>query len=44
MMPMPYVLNDAVMIKEKIKPSVKVVKPIVLKVGTVVQKDILRKP
>jgi hypothetical protein len=51
MMPTPFVLNDAVIIKEKIKPSQKVVKPIVLKVGKAVQidslvivKDSLRKP
>jgi hypothetical protein len=41
MMPTPFVLNDAVIIKEKIKPSQKVVKPIVLKIGNTVQKDSL---
>ena len=51
MMPTPYVLNDAVIIKEKIKASPKTMKPIVLKVGNavvkdslVVEKDSLRKP
>jgi hypothetical protein len=51
MMPTPYVLNDAVIIKEKIKPSLKMVKPIVLNVGNgiekdslVVERDSLRKP
>jgi hypothetical protein len=51
MMPTPFVLNDAVIIKEKIKPSPKTVKPIVLNVGNsiqkdslVVEKDSLRKP
>ncbi len=39
MMPTPFVLNDAVIVKEKIKPSPKVIKPIVLKVGNTVQKD-----
>jgi len=41
MMPTPYVLNDAVIIKEKIKPSTKTVKPIAVTVGNVVQKDSL---
>ena len=41
MMPTPFVLNDAVIIKEKIKPSPKTVKPIVLNVGNVVEKDSL---
>jgi hypothetical protein len=41
MMPTPYVLNDAVVIKEKIKPSPKTVKPIVLNVGNVIRKDSL---
>ena len=51
MMPTPYVLNDAVIIKEKIKPSPRVVKHIVLKVrnaikkdSLVVEKDSLKKP
>jgi Peptidase family M28 len=43
MMPTPYVLNDAVVIKQKIKPSPKIVKPIDLKVGNVIQKDSLGK-
>lgn len=42
MMPTPFVLNDAVIIKEKIKPSAKMVKPIVLKPGNVIEKDSLR--
>ena len=41
MMPTPFVLNDAVIIKQKIKPSPKKVKPIVLKVGNGIQKDSL---
>jgi hypothetical protein len=41
MMPTPYVLTDAVIIKEKIKPSPKTVKPIVLQVRNAVQKDSL---
>jgi hypothetical protein len=41
MMPTPFVLNDAVIIKEKIKPSPKVIKPFVLKVGKAIQKDSL---
>lgn len=41
MMPTPFVLNDAVIVKEKIKPSPKMVKPIVLKVGNAVVKDSL---
>jgi hypothetical protein len=44
MMPTPFVLNDAVIIKEKIKSSSKTVKPIVLNAGNAVQKDSLRKP
>jgi hypothetical protein len=51
MMPTPFVLNDAVIIKEKIKPSPKTVKPIVLNVENLVvkdsltiEKDSLRKP
>jgi hypothetical protein len=51
MMPTPYVLNDAILIKQKIKPSPRVIKPIVLKVrnaiqkdSLVVEKDSLRKP
>ena len=44
MMPTPFVLNDAVIIKEKIKQSPKTVKPIVLNVGNVVEKDSLKKP
>ena len=51
MMPTPYVLNDAVIIKEKIKPSPKTVKPIALNVGNAfekdsltIEKDSLRKP
>jgi hypothetical protein len=43
MMPTPFVLNDAVIIKQKIKPSLKTIKPTVLKVGSVVQNDSLRK-
>jgi hypothetical protein len=42
MMPTPYVLNDAVIIKEKIKPSPKTVKPIAMNVGNVIEKDSLR--
>jgi hypothetical protein len=41
MMPTPYVLNDAVIIKEKIKASPKTMKPFVLKVGNAVVKDSL---
>ncbi|WP_290868282.1 M28 family peptidase [Flavobacterium sp.] len=41
MMPTPYVLNDAVIIKEKIKPSTKTVKPITLKVRSVIPEDSL---
>ena len=41
MMPTPFVLNDAVIVKQKIKPSPKVFKPIDLKVGNVIQKDSL---
>jgi predicted GTPase len=39
MMPTPFVLTDAVIIKKKIKPSPKTVKPIVLNVGKAIQKD-----
>lgn len=42
MMPTPFVLNDAVIIKEKIKPSKRTIKPIVLNVGNAVQKDSLK--
>ncbi len=42
MMPTPFVLNDAVVIKEKIKPSPKIVKPMDLNVGSVVQQDSLK--
>ena len=41
MMPTPFVLNDAVIIKEKIKASPKTMKSIVLKVGKAIQKDSL---
>ena len=41
MMPTPYVLNDAVIIKEKIKPSLKKVQPIDLNIGNVIEKDSL---
>jgi hypothetical protein len=41
MMPTPFVLNDAVIIREKIKPSPKTVKPIVVNVRNAVQKDSL---
>ena len=41
MMPTPYVLNDAVIIKEKIKPSPRTVKHIDLNVGNVIEKDSL---
>jgi hypothetical protein len=51
MMPTPFVLNDAVIIKQKIKPSLTTVKPIDLNVenvikkdSLVVEKDSLRKP
>ncbi|HQE34307.1 MAG TPA: M20/M25/M40 family metallo-hydrolase [Flavobacterium alvei] len=51
MMPTPFVLNDAVIIKQKIKPSPKTVKPVILKVwkrfkkdSLVVEKDSLSKP
>jgi hypothetical protein len=43
MMPTPFVLNDAVIIKEKIKPSKKTVKPISMNVGNAIQKESLRK-
>jgi hypothetical protein len=39
MMPTPFVLNDAVIIKQKIKPALIVVKPIAMKVGNTIQKD-----
>ena len=42
-MPTPFVLNDAVIIKVKIKASPKTMKSIVLKVGNAVVKDSLRK-
>ena len=42
MMPTPFVLNDAVVIKQKIKSSPKMVKPIGLNVGDVIQKDSLK--
>lgn len=41
MMPTPFVLNDAVIIKEKIKSSPRVVKPVVLKVEKAIRKDSL---
>jgi Peptidase family M28 len=41
MMPTPFVLNDAVIIKEQIKPSHRFVKPIDLNVGKVIQQDSL---
>ena len=42
MMPTPFVLNDAVVIKQKIKSSPKMVKPIGLNVGNAIQKDSLK--
>ncbi|NDP26165.1 MAG: M28 family peptidase [Flavobacterium sp.] len=39
MMPTPFVLNDAVIIKEKIKPSRKTVKPLASNVGNGIEKD-----
>ena len=42
MMPTPFVLNDAVIIKAKIKPSPQKVKPMDLNVGNVIEKDSLR--
>ena len=42
MMPTPFVLNDAVVIKQKIKPSPKMVKPIVVNVGNAIQKNSLK--
>jgi hypothetical protein len=42
MMPTPFVLNDAVVIKQKIKPSPKMVKAIGLNVGNAIQKDSLK--
>jgi hypothetical protein len=44
MMPTPFVLNDAVVIKQKIKSSPKMVKAIGLNVGNAIQKDSLKKP
>ena len=51
MMPTPFFLNDAVIVKQKIKPSAKTVKPITVSVGNgiekdslVVEKDSLEKP
>ncbi len=41
MIPTPFVLNDAVIIKQKIKPSQKTVVPVVLKVWKRVKKDSL---
>ena len=41
MMPTPFVLNDAVVIKQKIKSSPKMVKAIGLNVGNAIQKDSL---
>ncbi len=41
MMPTPFVLNDAVIIKQKIKPSATKVKPMTLNVVNAVQKDSL---
>ena len=41
MMPTPFVLNDAVIIKQKLKSSPKTLKPITLNVGNAVQKDSL---
>jgi hypothetical protein len=41
MMPTPYVLNDAVIIKQKLKPSPKMIKPIALNVKNIVKKDSL---
>jgi hypothetical protein len=42
MMPTPFVLNDAVVIKQKIKSSPKMVKAINLNVGNAIQKDSLK--
>jgi len=42
MMPTPFVLNDAVIIKEKIKLSKGTIKPIGLNVGNAIQKDNLK--
>ena len=42
MMPTPFVLNDAVVIKQKIKSSPKMVKAIGLNVGNAIQKDSLK--
>ena len=42
MMPTPFVLNDAVVIKQKIKSSPKMVKPIGLNVGNAIQKNSLK--
>lgn len=41
MMPTPFVLNDAVIVKQKIKSSPKTVKPIAVNVRNVIQKDSL---
>lgn len=41
MMPTPFVLTDAVIIKQKIKPSKKTMKPISLTIGKAIQKDSL---
>lgn len=41
MMPTPFVLNDAVIIKQKIKVSARVVKPIVLKMEKAIRNDSL---
>jgi hypothetical protein len=41
MMPTPFVLNDAVIIKEKIKPFPKTVNPIAVNVRNAIQKDSL---
>jgi hypothetical protein len=41
MMPTPFVTNDAVIIKQKIKPTAKMAKPIAVNVGKAIQKDSL---
>jgi hypothetical protein len=41
MMPTPFVMNDAVVITQKIRPLPKTVQPIVLNVGNVIEKDSL---
>ncbi|HSN48979.1 MAG TPA: hypothetical protein VLR29_09475, partial [Flavobacterium sp.] len=43
MMPTPFVLTDAVIIKQKIKPTTKIVKQITENIGNAIQKDSLRK-